>query len=68
MAKKEQTQDQEFTLPPESITKGGSYLVDPVAGKAERKEFTRPQDLQLGPAPQSVKQAQAVTDTQQPTE
>lgn len=49
MAKKMQP---EFTVPPESITKGGSYVVDPAKGTVERKEFTKHEPADLAPVPQ----------------
>lgn len=69
MAKK---QTSEFTVPPETITKGGSYIVDPVKGKAERVSFMvhEPAALSAEPQPREFKvakdaQADSVT---QPTE
>lgn len=69
MAKK---QPSEFTVPPESITKGGSYIVDPVKGKAERVAFMahEPAVLSAEPQPREFKVAQdAPADSvTQPTE
>lgn len=60
MAKKDKP---EFTVPPESITKGGSYLVDPATGKVERVEHTAAGASDLSPVPPAAGGPAAPTTT-----